>query len=564
MIKNPVALKENEKGAVAIIIAISLTVLLGFTALVVDVGYLYEVRRQLQAAADAGALAGCQEMVTEESKPDVVALSEAMALEYTIDRNLAEEATATVDLADKSVTVVASRTVDLFFARIFGIFDKKVSAVAKAEVAYLVGVKDLDPMGVPNPKPKEVKVEVVDLSSGQVFGPYTLGGGKFVGDIYEYSGSIPVPDAGNYRIDVIRVNNQDFEEKLKGATALVVGSGAQVGEVKVNPNFITADVATSVKITAEVSGSPGTVEACWPKPKGNGQNTVTLQNEGGNVYEATASVNLPTGYPSDADGYGAYPVTMKIDGIESSTTLAYIVATDASVEVNDVDLAKNYIETDTQSMVSIDVKVQGFEYEKQYKIFLESPSYKGNSFSLDLDYAEFAPGTGEPDSPTEGKGNGSGKDSIRDALAGLLHADPWAPTHLYHYYKIGDYVWTEPGCPTEVITQGIEARIKDDSCTWDSWKNNTSPTNTNHTSKHQCKHLMTVALIEETGLVDLKGKSKPRIVGFAQFFVEKAPTNKEPLYGRFVKYVKGGMYQKTPPPEPNIKTIHLVKPDDED
>jgi hypothetical protein len=50
----------NQRGAIVIIIAISLVVLVGFVALAIDVSDLIVVRNQLQNAADAGALAGAR------------------------------------------------------------------------------------------------------------------------------------------------------------------------------------------------------------------------------------------------------------------------------------------------------------------------------------------------------------------------------------------------------------------------------------------------------------------------------------------------------------------------
>ena len=47
-----------EHGQVAIVVALMLVVLLGFAALVVDVGLNWAARTQAQAAADAAALAG--------------------------------------------------------------------------------------------------------------------------------------------------------------------------------------------------------------------------------------------------------------------------------------------------------------------------------------------------------------------------------------------------------------------------------------------------------------------------------------------------------------------------
>ena len=52
----------GEDGQVAIIVALTLTVMLGFGALVVDVGLNWAARTQLQSAADAAALAGAAEL----------------------------------------------------------------------------------------------------------------------------------------------------------------------------------------------------------------------------------------------------------------------------------------------------------------------------------------------------------------------------------------------------------------------------------------------------------------------------------------------------------------------
>lgn len=50
--------RSDEGGQVAIVVALTLTVMLGFGALVVDVGLNWAARTQLQSAADAAALAG--------------------------------------------------------------------------------------------------------------------------------------------------------------------------------------------------------------------------------------------------------------------------------------------------------------------------------------------------------------------------------------------------------------------------------------------------------------------------------------------------------------------------
>jgi hypothetical protein len=56
----------NQQGAIIIIIAISLVVLVGFVALAIDVSDLIVIRNQLQNAADAGALAGARFLYTDD------------------------------------------------------------------------------------------------------------------------------------------------------------------------------------------------------------------------------------------------------------------------------------------------------------------------------------------------------------------------------------------------------------------------------------------------------------------------------------------------------------------
>ncbi len=58
----------DQKGAVAVIVAVCLVVFVGFTALAVDVGHLYVVRNELQNAADAGALAGARCLFCQEDE----------------------------------------------------------------------------------------------------------------------------------------------------------------------------------------------------------------------------------------------------------------------------------------------------------------------------------------------------------------------------------------------------------------------------------------------------------------------------------------------------------------
>jgi uncharacterized membrane protein len=51
-----------QRGQILPIVAVALVALLGICAFSIDVGYAYYAKRQLQAATDAAALAGAQDL----------------------------------------------------------------------------------------------------------------------------------------------------------------------------------------------------------------------------------------------------------------------------------------------------------------------------------------------------------------------------------------------------------------------------------------------------------------------------------------------------------------------
>ncbi len=58
--------RKRRRAIIAVQVVVMLTVLVGFAALTVDVGTLYRARSELQAAADAGALAAASTFTTDE------------------------------------------------------------------------------------------------------------------------------------------------------------------------------------------------------------------------------------------------------------------------------------------------------------------------------------------------------------------------------------------------------------------------------------------------------------------------------------------------------------------
>jgi len=159
-------MKRSDKGQVLVLVALAIFVLLGLAALGIDVGFMYNVRHELQRSADAGALAGASAFTTGNwndtsmSSTSPRGIADARAREFAskdkvvqATLNPASEVAVSFPSLDR-VEVVTSRTADLFFARIFGMSNRLITAraVAQASVAGPpVNVNCIKPWAIPYP-----------------------------------------------------------------------------------------------------------------------------------------------------------------------------------------------------------------------------------------------------------------------------------------------------------------------------------------------------------------------------------------------------------------------------
>ena len=110
------------------ILVISLLVLLGMGALVLDVGSWFQAHRQTQSAADAAALAAAHAL------PEDATAAQTLASQY-LTKNGGGTATVTVGsgvLANDTARVVLTRETPGFFAKAFGVSTVNVTAKAGA------------------------------------------------------------------------------------------------------------------------------------------------------------------------------------------------------------------------------------------------------------------------------------------------------------------------------------------------------------------------------------------------------------------------------------------------
>lgn len=131
----------DERGVVAVLTALAMTVILGLAAVSVDAGLLYVAREQLKNASDAAALSGAQLL------PEGREQAEAAAREYA-GYNDIDAAEVRVDEGRRRVSVGAGRQRRTVYARIFSRREEQVGAESTALAGPISGVRGAVPFGV--------------------------------------------------------------------------------------------------------------------------------------------------------------------------------------------------------------------------------------------------------------------------------------------------------------------------------------------------------------------------------------------------------------------------------
>ncbi len=144
---------DGQSGQLVIAAAFVMVVVLGFTALVVDLGLLTHDRRNLQNAADAMALAGASQLKTDASG-NSTAIETAMtwSTKNSVDasevKGIYFNQTCSGQTASNTIMVKLKRTRSTTFARVLGINKADVSVCASATHFSVGGGVGMAPFGV--------------------------------------------------------------------------------------------------------------------------------------------------------------------------------------------------------------------------------------------------------------------------------------------------------------------------------------------------------------------------------------------------------------------------------
>lgn len=137
------SLLHEQRGSAIVLVALATTVLIGFAALTVDMGTLYFNRIELSNMVDASALAGACVL------PKGAIYGVAEARNYAATNGLPSD-TVSYDVGSggSSLTVTASRRINLLFAPILGIANQAINASATATVSAAGAATNVVPWAI--------------------------------------------------------------------------------------------------------------------------------------------------------------------------------------------------------------------------------------------------------------------------------------------------------------------------------------------------------------------------------------------------------------------------------
>jgi Tfp pilus assembly protein PilX len=146
---------KKQEGFVLVAVAALLVVLVGFVALGVDIGVLYDARTSAQEIADSAALAGAFTFI---NNPKAVQPNLAInhATQVALNNSIlgqpitAGDVSVDVDVANRRVTVNVTSTQNTYFARALGVMNANIGTQAVAEAADHSSNAKVKPWFIPN------------------------------------------------------------------------------------------------------------------------------------------------------------------------------------------------------------------------------------------------------------------------------------------------------------------------------------------------------------------------------------------------------------------------------
>lgn len=228
---------RDEKGQSTIFMALLLIIIMGFSTLLIDTGYLYAERRNMVKAADAAALGGAQIMEEElrKASPNLVSakvVAEGVAKDLAAQNGVTKNVDVLWENSDypgrDTITVIVTNNYNTIFARFLNSANETsdVSAKAVGTWGYIKKVKAGDILPIFTKQIEDegdiyLNPDLVYLHSGKFVDEFdeVINGNWGLLDIFDNSSMIADAFEGKFIEQEMQVN-----AVLDNKTGLVVGN----------------------------------------------------------------------------------------------------------------------------------------------------------------------------------------------------------------------------------------------------------------------------------------------------------------------------------------------------
>jgi hypothetical protein len=535
---------------VAVTVALLLIVLIIMSALVVDMGYWYSVRRQLQAAADAAALAGCRDLANGASDQEIWDTVTAYADENAVTPvdNLAvvdPSPGGDSDIGDDFVKVTVSSDAVGFFARALGRNTNMIRAQSVARLDYLVGAQTPVPWALPI-------LQVTRMVARADGIEYTMSEGADG----HWSGWLPSGSTGT--IDVIAYNDQTLDPSYPDGVPEEIGPVQRI--IYLPSTSLFADVRIPQQTFTYDSGVAQTVlvEVDLKAPLAGGE---SVQVEFGNKKYAASAVDSDTYVASfsadvlfdkNSDNlWSTQSIEVSIvqgnKDVEVLPGKPILVVRRSTYPMKDIAVDTFVFASGSLGPVPVEVDLNTYEYGERYSMkVVGGDGENGNFMAIDFHTILHEPYWQFPQDPVEYPDLPSGTNVYYDYIAGTAPYD-----FIMH---VGDTVWTEPGNMSGPQTRrALEERFGGEAADYDAWIDaGMPPTN----------RLVFVPITEK--IQDANGTTPLKVVSFAALYVEDieytGSQGNALVHGRFAPYTGPGWIVSPDPPDSPlvIRAPHLV------
>jgi len=312
---------RDERGAVFVIVIVTIVALLGMTALAVDVSSWYQVHRQVQSAADAAALAGAQGLALKES----LATAQADATTYAADNIPGATVTfPTVTSPTTQMAVRVTKVAPAFFGKILGTSSATVGASATAAETSTSTV-----CGNPGSTCYAIFAMDSNCTSGH-YGIQFSGGGNMINGGILSNGSVSPGGGGSSFGPSTYGPSASGCTWPKGSDAHTSGPTSESALITTWPIDYSTDFPPCTG--AACTGPGGTPSACT---QSSTSTSWTLTPVAGNIYcDVGSGAGVSAGNPATWNG----AISFGACGSTSSPLVATYVAASVSITAGGCDL----------------------------------------------------------------------------------------------------------------------------------------------------------------------------------------------------------------------------------